>query len=128
MNAIPYLNFDGRCDEALEFYQKALGAEIKAVVRYKDAPPPGPPNIPADKVMHAEFRVGNSTLFASDCFCAGKAAFQGISISLTMSDDSEAWRLFAALSDGGNVQMPMATTFFASRFGQVVDRFGLSWM
>ncbi|HYS93906.1 MAG TPA: VOC family protein [Candidatus Acidoferrales bacterium] len=132
MHVQPYLFFDGRCEEALEFYGKKLGAEVTMLMRFKESPePPQPGMVPpgsGDKVMHASFRVGDSTMMASDGHCQGKANFQGFTLSLTVPSDAEADRLFTALSDGGKVQMPLAKTFFSSRFGMVADRFGVSWM
>jgi PhnB protein len=128
----PYLFFDGRCDEALEFYKRTLRAEVMMLMRFKDSPEPHQPGmIPPgseNKVMHASFRIGDSTLMASDGRCLGKPNFQGFALSVTVPSDAEADRLFAALGDGGQVQMPMAKTFFSSRFGMVADRFGVSWM
>jgi PhnB protein len=130
MQIQPYLIFSGRCDEALEFYRKALGAEVKALMRFKEAPEPnmcGPES--ADKVMHSEFRIGQTTVMASDGMeYSGKPKFDGVSLALLATSDAEAERLFAALSDGGQVSMPLGQTFFASRFGMVSDRFGVSWM
>jgi PhnB protein len=129
MQVQPYLFFDGRCDEALEFYQGALGAEVTMLMRFKDSPDPG--SCPAgaqEKVMHASLRIGDSTVLASDGRCQGRPSFEGFALSLTASDDAEAERLFAALGAGGQVQMPLAKTFFASRFGMVADRFGVPWM
>ena len=132
MNVEPYLFFEGRCEEAVEFYRRALGAEVTALMRYKDSPEPPPPGkIPPgsdNKVMHANFRIGNTTVMASDGLCSGKPSFQGFSLSINAASDAEAERLFAALGDGGQVQMPMSKTFFSSRFGMVADRFGVSWM
>ena len=129
MQVQPYLMFEGRCEEAVEFYRKALGAEVTVLMRYKDSPDPSmcsPGTL--DKVMHMSFRIGDTTLLASDGRCTGQPNFQGISLSLTAPNDSEAERLFAALADGGQVQMPLTKTFFSSRFGMVADRFGVSWM
>jgi len=128
----PYLFFDGRCDEALEFYRTALGAEITMLMRFKDAPEPSqpgmcPPNS-ADKVMHVSFRIGSTEVLASDGRCEGRPNFQGFGLSLTAANEAEADRLFGALADGGQVQMPMGKTFFSPRFGMVVDRFGVFWM
>ena len=125
----PYLNFDGRCEEALEFYRGALGAEVTMLMRFKDSPDPAmiPPGA-ADKVMHASFRIGQTTVLASDGRCEGRSSFQGFSLSLTVPSETEAERLFAALGDGGQVQMPLTKTFFSPRFGMVADRFGVSWM
>jgi PhnB protein len=127
-----YLFFDGRCDEAIEFYRRALGAEVTMLMRFKDSPEPHPPGmIPPgaeNKVMHSSLRIGETTVMASDGKCLGKPTFQGFSLSLTVPNDAEAERLFAKLADGGQVQMPLNKTFFSSRFGMVADRFGVSWM
>ena len=132
MQVQPYLFFDGRCEEAVEFYRKTLGAEVTMLMRFKDSPEPHAPGmIPPgaeDKVMHASLRIGETTVLASDGRCLGRPSFQGFSLSLTVPDDAEATRRFAALADGGKVQMPLAKTFFSSRFGMVADRFGVSWM
>jgi PhnB protein len=132
MQVQPYLFFDGRCEEAVEFYKSALGAEVAMLMRFKDSPePPDPGMVPpgsGDKVMHTSFRIGDTTIMASDGRCQGQPSFQGISLSLTAADDAEAERLFAALANGGQVQMPLAKTFFSSRFGMVADRFGVPWM
>ena len=125
----PYLFFEGRCQEALEFYRKALGAEVTGLMRYKDSPDrtmvqPGS----EDKVMHASFRVGETTVMASDGRCGGQPSFQGFALSLTVVNAAEAERLFKALVEGGQVIMPLATTFFSPRFGMTTDRFGVSWM
>jgi len=129
MKIQPYLNFDGRCDEAIEFYRKALGAEVQTLMRFKDAPDPAMISPGAEnKVMHASLRIGDSTVMMSDGRCTGQSKFQGITLSLQPSSDAEAERLFAALGDGGQVQMPLAKTFFSSCFGMAADRFGVSWM
>jgi PhnB protein len=135
MTVQSYLFFDGRCDEALAFYRKALGAAVTRLMRFKDGPKPDgsqncPPMDPAnlDKVMHAEFRVGDTTILASDGRCEGKPSFQGFSLTVTVSDEQKAEKLFAALGEGGQVQMPLTKTFFSPRFGMVADRFGVSWM
>lgn len=127
MRVEPYLFFDGRCIDAIEFYRRAVGAEVNALVRFKDAP--GPPTRPGteDKVMHASFRIGETTVLASDGQCRGAPTFQGFSLSVTAADDAEAGRLFAALSNGGVVQVPLMPTPFASRFGMVADCFGVLW-
>jgi PhnB protein len=124
----PYLQFDGRCEEALEFYKKTLGAHVTSIHRFKDAPPNAAMNAPGDKIMHVSFKIGNSEIFASDGDCKGHSKFQGISLSLTVPTEKEAHRIFAALSDGGHTQMPMAKTFFSPAFGMLADRFGVSWM
>jgi PhnB protein len=132
MQIQPYLNFDGRCEEAIEFYKKALGAEVQMLMRFKDSPEPCPegmlPPGAQNKVMHATLRIGDATLMGSDCHCKGQPAFQGISLSLSLATDAQAERAFAALSDGGKVGQPLSKTFFASKFGVVTDRFGVSWM
>ena len=127
MHVQTYLHFNGCCEEALEFYRRTLGAEVTFLMRFKDAPeqpgsvPPGSEN----KVMHASFRIGDASLMASDC---GPATFQGVSLSITPSTEAQAEKLFAALSDGGQVKMPLSKTFFSPRFGMLTDRFGVSWM
>ena len=126
----PYLFFNGRCEEALEFYRKNLGAEVDALMRFKESPDQQScgGNIDPEKVMHASFRVGNTELMASDGCGGGTTNFQGFSLSYTVPTVEEAERIFAVLADGGEVQMPLAQTFFSPRFGMVTDRFGLGWM
>ena len=125
----PYLFFEGRCEEALGFYRGALGAEVTMLMRFKESPDPGmvAPGT-GDKVMHASFRIGDTTVLASDGRCHGAPSFQGFALSLTVPNEAEAERLFGALGDGGQVQMPLTKTFFSPRFGMVADRFGVSWM
>jgi len=132
MQVQPYVFFDGRCDEAIEFYRGALGAEVSMLMRFKDSPEPHQPGmIPPgaeNKVMHANIRIGESTILASDGRCEGKANYQGFALSLTVADAATAERLFAALGAGGQVQMPLTKTFFSAAFGMLADRFGISWM
>ena len=132
MQVQPYLFFDGRCEEAIEFYRTRLGAEVTMLMRFKDSPEPHQPGmIPPgaeNKVMHTSLRIGDTTVMASDGRCQGEPSFKGFALSLTAANEAEADRWFAALGDGGQVQMPLAKTFFASRFGMVADRFGVSWM
>ncbi len=132
MQVQPYLYFEGRCEEAIEFYREALSAELTMMMRYKDSPePPQPGVVPPgaeNKVMHSSFRIGDTTVMASDGLCLGKPDFRGISLALTVTSDKDAEKMFAALSIGGQVQMPLTKTFFSSRFGMVADRFGVSWM
>jgi PhnB protein len=132
MQVQPYLFFDGRCEEAVEFYRSALGAEVVMLMRYKDCPDPPPPGMvppgSENKVMHAALRVGDAMVLASDGRCSGQPSFQGFALSLTASNEAEADRLFASLAEGGQVQMPLAKTFFSPRFGMAADRFGVSWM
>jgi PhnB protein len=126
----PYLFFEGRCEEALEFYKKALGAQVQMMMRYGENPDPrgNPPGISKEKIMHACFRVGDAEVMASDGMCNGTSRFEGFALSVPARDDAEAGKKFAALSEGGQVKMPLAKTFFASSFGMVADRFGLTWM
>jgi PhnB protein len=132
MQVQSYLFFDGRCEEALEFYRKAVGARVDMLMRNKESPEPPPPGMlppgSENKVMHASLRIRGDTLMASDGNNSGQANFQGFSLSLAAKDDADAERLFAALSEGGQVRMPLTKTFFASRFGMIADRFGVPWM
>lgn len=132
MQVQPYVFFDGRCEEAIEFYRRALGAEVTALMRFSDNPEPAaasrvPPGSD-QKIMHANLRFGDTVVMASDGSCLGQPSFQGFALTLTAANDAEAERLFAALADGGKVQMPLDRTFFASRFGMAADRFGVSWI
>jgi PhnB protein len=124
-----YLFFEGRTEEALEFYQQKLGAKIDAVLRYEDNPDPkyNPPNS-ANKVMHSLFRIGDTKVMASDGNCSGKPSFQGFSLTLNAADEADAKRRFNALAEGGKVNQPLTETFFAKSFGMVADRFGVNWM
>jgi PhnB protein len=129
MQIQPYLFFDGRCEEAVEFYKKAVGAQVEMMMRWKDSPDQSmctPTN--ADKVMHACLRVGDAQIFASDGRNEGKPKFEGFALSITAKDDAEAKRVFDALSEGGQVQMPLTKTFFSSSFGTAADKFGVGWM
>ena len=129
MHVQPYINFDGRCEEALAFYGRVLGAEVSSLMRFKDAPDQGmiPPGS-ANRVMHATFRVGDTEMLAMDGRGEGKTNFQGISLALTASNAAEVERVFAGLSDGGKVEMPLGKTFFSPMFGMVRDKFGITWM
>jgi PhnB protein len=128
----PYLFFNGRCEEAVEFYRKALGAEVEIMMRFKDSPEPHEPGmVPPgfeNKIMHTSFRIGETTVMASDGCSAEKPSFQGFSLSLSVPSESEANRAFAALAEAGQVRMPLTKTFWAPRFGMVADRFGIGWM
>jgi PhnB protein len=129
MQVQPYLFFDGRCEEALEFYKKAIGAKVGNLMRWKDSPDKSmttPGN--ADKVMHANFQIGDSTVMASDGRNEGKPNFQGFALSISARNEAEADKMFAALGEGGQVTMPMTKTFFSPRFGMLTDRFGVGWM
>lgn len=129
MQVQTYLFFEGRAEEAMAFYAKAIGAETKALMRYKESPEPShaPPNS-GEKVMHAEFRVGDTVVMCSDGMCSGNTAFKGFGLALSAKDAADANRLFNALGEGGQVQMPLGPTFFASAFGMVTDKFGVMWM
>jgi len=129
MNVEAYLFFEGRTEEALDFYKSKLGAKVEAVIRYKENPEPkyNPPNSD-DKVMHALFRIGDTKVMASDGNCAGKPSFQGFALTLNATNAAEAKQRFDALAEGGKVQMALNETFFAKSFGMVADRFGMNWM
>jgi PhnB protein len=129
MTVQPYLFFDGQCEEALAFYRKTFGAEVTALMRFKDSPESGM-NEPGmeEKVIHASFRIGDATIFASDGRCKGQPSFQGFALSVAVRNESDAERLFAAAGEGGQVQMPLGKTFFSPKFGMVTDRFGVMWM
>ena len=132
MQIQPYLFFDGRCEEAIEFYRKTLGAETVMLLRWKDCPEPAQPGmIPPgseNKIMHGRLKISGSTVLVSDGECRGQASFQGFSLSVTVANNTEAERVFAALGDGGQVQMPLGKTFFSPAFGMLADKFGVSWM
>ncbi len=128
----PYLFFEGRCEEAIEFYKKALGAEQQFLMRYKESPEQsGPSHLPPgseNKIMHAQIRIGQTVIMMSDGLCSGKNAFAGFSLSISLSTEAEVERVFNAMADAGQVRMPLAKTFFSPRFGMVADRFGVGWM
>jgi PhnB protein len=137
MRVQPYLSFEGRAEEALDFYTRAVGAQVKVKMRYKEAPPMeasakegcadmgGPP---AEKIMHSEFHIGESKIMASDGYCSGKTNFAGVSLAIQAKDDAEAKRIFDGLASGGQVHQPLIKTFFATSFGILADKFGVSWM
>ena len=132
MTLQPYLFFDGRCEEAIDFYRRAVGAEVAMLMRFKDMPGQPPPGaVPPggeNKVMHASLKIAGNAVLASDGHCQGQPNFQGFALSLTARNAPEAERLFTALAEGGQVQMPLAETFFSPRFGMLDDKFGVSWM
>jgi PhnB protein len=132
MQIHPYLSFEGRTEEAIAFYKKALGAEVQMMMRFKDAPEGGecPGNVkpPPDKIMHASLMIGESMVMMSDGECKGTVNFSGIALSIDGKDDAQTEKLYAALSDGGNAIVPLMKTFFSSKFGMVIDRFGVTWM
>jgi PhnB protein len=129
MKIEPYLFFEGRCDEAIEFYRDALGAEVTALMRYKDNPDrdssrPGTD----DKIMHANLRIGETAVMVSDGLCSGLPNFQGFSLTLSLASEAQASRMFQTLAEGGKILMPLAQTFYSPLFGMVADRFGVQWM
>jgi len=132
MQLQPYLFFDGRCEEAIEFYKKAVGAEVLMLMRNKESPDPHPPGMlppgSENKILHATVKVGESTLSLSDGHCAGKPVFEGFALSVTARDAAASQKLFNAIGEGGKVQMPLTKTFFSPSFGMVQDRFGVMWM
>jgi PhnB protein len=132
MHVHPYLNFNGRADEAIEFYKSAVGAKVEMLMRFKEAPPESCPGSDmkkvGEKVMHATLHIGDSMLMLSDGRCLGEAKFEGVSLSLSVANDADAEKRFLALAEGGKVTMPLGKTFYSSSFGMVTDRFGVSWM
>lgn len=129
MNVQPYLMFNGRCEEAADFYRTALGAKVEMAIHFKDSPDKSMVTAETmNKVMHMRLRIGDSVVLASDGRCGGNPLFDGFSMSINVATSVEAERLFTALSDGGKVQMPLTKTFFSPAFGMLADRFGVSWM
>jgi PhnB protein len=132
MHVQSYLFFEGRCEEAIDFYKSALSAEVEMLMRVKDSPEPPPPGMyppgSENKILHASVRIGDTVVMASDGNCTGKPSFQGVSLSLAVASEAEAERRFDALAAGGEVQMPLTKTFFSPRFGMLTDRFGVAWM
>ena len=129
MQIEPYLFFDGRAEEAADFYQRTLGAKLEMLMRFKESPEPT--SIPPggeDKVMHMSLKIGDTRLMGSDGHCQGAPKFAGMSLSLTVGNEAESQKVFAALADGGEVQMPLNKTFFSPSFGMLTDRFGVGWM
>jgi PhnB protein len=135
MEVQSYLIFNGRCEEALDFYKKSLGAKVEMLMRFKENPdkekmgadcvPPGGD----DKVMHSSFKIGDTVVMASDGMTYDqKPEFKGFSLTVSAKNEAEADKLFNALADGGKVQMPLTKTFFSPRFGMVADKFGVGWM
>lgn len=133
MHVQPYLFFEGRCEEAIEFYKQAVGAEVLMLMRFRESPEPLPlgavPPGSENKIMHACLRIGEAQVMLSDGGCNARThEFRGFSLSLSVADEAEADRVFAALAEGGEVRMPLARTFFSRRFGVLADRFGVGWM
>ncbi len=130
----PYVFFEGRCEEALDFYAKAIDAKIEMKMKYSESPggsgsrPPGLPAGSDNKIMHAAFKVGDSLVMASDGMCSGETGFKGVALTISMDDQASVRRMFEALAQGGQVHMPLEKTFYSPLFGVVADKFGLSWM
>jgi PhnB protein len=128
----PYLFFEGRCEEAIEFYRRAVGAQVQMLMRYRESPDPPPPGTmppgTEDKVMHASLQIGDSVVMASDGTCGGRPAFNGFSLALQLADEASVRRAFDALAAGGTVTMPLGRTFWSAAFGMLTDRLGVGWM
>jgi PhnB protein len=129
MQVQSYLFFNGRCEEAIEFYKKTLGAKVEMMMRFKEAPDdhncsPGT----EDKIMHSCLRIGDTAVMASDGMAQGKPEFKGFSLTINAKDEADAERLFGALSQGGQVHQPLIKTFFSPKFGMLADKFGVGWM
>jgi PhnB protein len=129
MKLQPYLFFDGRCEEAIEFYKRTVGAEVLGMMRFKDSPEP-PMMAPGseNKIMHVSLKIGDSEIMASDGANTGTTNFHGFSVALSVKTEAEADRIYNALADGGTIRMPLTKTFFSPRFGMLADKFGLGWM
>jgi len=130
MKVESYLFFDGRCEEAMQFYCGALGAKLDFLMRYKESPEPPEGGVPPgweDKVIHASLRIGDTRVMAADD-CHGHPNFGGFSLCVEPVDEAQAKRQFGALAAGGKVVMPLAKTFYSPCFGMVTDRFGMLWM
>jgi len=129
MKVQPYVFFDGKCDEALQFYQRALGAKVNALMRFSEAPDQSQIKPESkNKVMHAAFQIGETEILASDGYCLGAPAFQGFALTINAANSAEALKLFTGIAEGGKIQMPLDKTFFAASFGIAVDKFGVNWM
>ena len=130
MKVQAYIAFGGRCEEAMEFYKRCMGAQVTGLMRWKESPdatfktPPGY----EEKIMNATFRIGETELMADDGMGETNAAFKGMSLAIEVADDAEAHRVFAALGEGANVTMPLMKTFWSSSFGMLTDQFGVPWM
>ena len=129
MQVQSYLFFDGRCDEALEFYKNAVGAKVGMLMRFKDAPDQTGMN-PAsqNKVMHASVQIGDTMVLASDGRNGGQPKFEGFALTVSATSEAEAERIFNALGEGGKVTQPLTKTFFSPKFGMLADKFGVHWM
>ena len=129
MKVQPYVFFDGKCEEALEFYKRAIGAKVNALMRFGEAPDQSQIKPESkNKVMHSAFQIGETEILASDGYCLGAPAFQGFALTINAADTAEAMRMFTGIAEGGKIQMPLEKTFFAASFGIAVDKFGVNWM
>jgi|SRR4029453_10616727 PhnB protein len=129
MAVTPYLFLDGRCEEAIEFYKKNLGAQVQMMMRFKEAPADHKPSPGSEnKIMHACININGAPVMLSDGMVKDKPEFKGFSLSLDAKDPAEGTRMFNALAQGGQVQQPLVETFFAKSFGMVADKFGVGWM
>ena len=132
MQVQPYLSFEGRAEEAIEFYKKAVGAKVDFLMRNKESPEPPPPGMmppnSGDKIMHSALTIGDSVVMVTDGMISGKPSFNGISLTITADSDADAKKYFGNLSQGGEATMPLNKTFFASSFGMLKDKFGVHWM
>lgn len=132
MQVQPYLFFDGRCEEAIEFYKRAVGATQVMMMRNRESPEPPPPGMlppgSENKIMHASLRIGDTEVMCSDGHCGGKPSFEGFSLAISAGSEADAKRIFGALAEGGEVRMPLTKTFFSPAFGMLADRFGVGWM
>jgi PhnB protein len=129
MRVEPYLFFEGKAEEAINFYRKVVDAKDVQIMRYKDSPEPGHcPTADTNKIMHAAIHIGETLVMLSDGNCTGQPKFDGIALSLSVKTDADADRYFANLSEGANVILPITKTFFSSRFGMLKDKFGVMWM
>ena len=130
MKVQAYVSFDGRCEEALEFYKKSVGARVTNLIRWKDSPDPAMKSPPGheEKIMNASFRIGDTELMADDGMGEKQAEFKGMTLAIEVADDAEAKRVFMALGEGGSVKMALMKTFWTSSFGMLTDKFGVPWM
>lgn len=130
MKVQAYVTFGGRCEEALAFYKKSIGAEVTGLIRWKDSPDAAmkPPPGYEEKIMNASFRIGDTELMADDGMGEKHAEFKGMALAVEVADDAEAQRVFTALGQGGKVTMALVKTFWTSSFGMLTDKFGVPWM
>jgi PhnB protein len=129
MQLSPHLNFNGNCETAFKFYEKCLGAKITFMMPYEGSPLAN--EVPAEwrgKILHASLQVGDALILGADAPPGRYEKPQGFSVTLSPKDPAEAERIFVGLSESGTVTMPMQGTFWAARFGMLVDQFGIPWM